>query len=79
MPDEIESISARAQVQLLRVLDDGLVVPLGSDRPRKVDIRLVCASNADLSEEVRRDGQAGLLPPHHGAQHPGAAPARAVG
>ena len=52
--DEIETISSRAQVQLLRVLDDGLVVPLGSDRARKVDIRLICASNADLSEEVRR-------------------------
>ncbi|MGO9310018.1 MAG: sigma-54-dependent transcriptional regulator [Spirochaetia bacterium] len=52
--DEIETISARAQVQLLRVLDDGLVVPLGSDRPRKVDIRLVCASNADLPDAVRR-------------------------
>jgi two-component system C4-dicarboxylate transport response regulator DctD len=54
MLDEIETISARAQVQLLRVLDDGLVVPLGSDRPRKADIRLVCVSNVDLSEEVRR-------------------------
>jgi two-component system, NtrC family, C4-dicarboxylate transport response regulator DctD len=52
--DEIETISSRAQVQLLRVLDDGVVQPLGSDRPRKVDIRLVCASNAELSEEVRR-------------------------
>jgi two-component system C4-dicarboxylate transport response regulator DctD len=52
--DEIETISPRAQVQLLRVLDDGVVVPLGSDRPRTVDIRLVCATNVDLSEEVRR-------------------------
>jgi two-component system C4-dicarboxylate transport response regulator DctD len=52
--DEIETISPRAQVQLLRVLDDGVVQPLGSDRPRTVDIRLVCASNVDLQEEVRR-------------------------
>jgi two-component system C4-dicarboxylate transport response regulator DctD len=52
--DEIESISQRAQVQLLRVLDDGVVVPLGSDSPRSVDIRLLCASNVDLAEEVRR-------------------------
>ncbi len=52
--DEIESISPRAQVQLLRVLDDGVVEQLGSDRPRTVDIRLVCASNAELSDEVRR-------------------------
>jgi two-component system C4-dicarboxylate transport response regulator DctD len=52
--DEIETISPRAQVQLLRVLDDGVVQPLGSDRPRTVDVRLVCASNADLQAEVRR-------------------------
>jgi two-component system C4-dicarboxylate transport response regulator DctD len=52
--DEIESIPLRAQVQLLRVLDDGLVVPLGSDKSRQVDIRLICASNVDLSEEVRK-------------------------
>jgi two-component system C4-dicarboxylate transport response regulator DctD len=52
--DEIESISERAQVQLLRVLDDGLVEPLGSDRPRRVDIRLISASNVDLQDEVRR-------------------------
>ena len=52
--DEVESISARAQIQLLRVLEDGLVTPLGSDRPRKVDIRLISSSNQDLREEVRR-------------------------
>jgi len=51
--DEIETISPRAQVQLLRVLDDGVVEALGSDKPRKVDIRLVCASNVELAEEVR--------------------------
>jgi len=52
--DEIETISPRAQVQLLRVLDDGVVEQLGSDHPRTVSIRLVCASNVDLEAEVRR-------------------------
>ena len=52
--DEIETISERAQIQLLRVLDDGIVEPVGSDKPRKVDIRLISASNVDLQEEVRR-------------------------
>ena len=51
--DEIESISPRAQVQLLRVLDDGIVEPLGSDKPRRVDIRLLSASNADMEAAVR--------------------------
>ena len=52
--DEIETISARAQVQLLRVLDDGVVIPLGSDTPRKTDIRLLAASNTDLELQVRK-------------------------
>ncbi len=52
--DEIESISVRAQVQLLRVLEDGLVQPLGKDKPRKVDIRLLATSKADLQEEVHQ-------------------------
>jgi two-component system C4-dicarboxylate transport response regulator DctD len=52
--DEIETISERAQVQLLRVLDDGIVEPLGSDKPRKVDIRLISASNVNLQEEVSK-------------------------
>ena len=51
--DEIESISERAQVQLLRVLDDGLVQPLGKDTPRKVDIRLLVTTKVDLGEQVR--------------------------
>lgn len=52
--DEIESISVRAQIQLLRVLEDGLVQPLGKDKPRKVDIRLLATSKVDLQEEVRK-------------------------
>jgi DNA-binding NtrC family response regulator len=52
--DEVESISERAQVQLLRVLDDGLVYPLGMDEPRKVDIRLVATTKTDLLDLVRQ-------------------------
>jgi two-component system C4-dicarboxylate transport response regulator DctD len=52
--DEIESISPRAQVQLLRVLEDGLVHPLGKDTSRLVDIRLVATTKVDLAELVGR-------------------------
>jgi len=45
--DEIESISPRAQVGLLRVIEDGLVEPVGSDETRQVDIRLLTATNED--------------------------------
>ena len=51
--DEIESISERAQVQLLRVLEDGMVQPLGRDTVRHVDVRLLATTKADLMEQVR--------------------------
>ena len=54
--DEVESLSARAQVQLLRVLEDGLVEPLGTDRTRKVDIRLLATTKIDLKELVKKGG-----------------------
>ena len=52
--DEVESISERAQLQLLRVVEDGLVQPLGRDEPRQVDIRLLATTKADLAEQVRQ-------------------------
>jgi two-component system C4-dicarboxylate transport response regulator DctD len=51
--DEIESISHAAQVRLLRVLEDGMVHPLGRDTPRKIDARLLVTSKANLSDEVK--------------------------
>jgi len=50
--DEIESLSERAQVQLLRVLEDSLVQPLGQDEPRKVDIRLLATTNTGPKELI---------------------------
>jgi two-component system C4-dicarboxylate transport response regulator DctD len=50
--DEIESLSLKAQVQLLRVLEDGLVEPVGGDEPRRVDIRLVATTKTDLQELI---------------------------
>jgi two-component system C4-dicarboxylate transport response regulator DctD len=52
--DEVECLSQRAQVELLRVLEDGIVQPLGEDKPRKVNFRLLAATNVDLKEEVRK-------------------------
>ncbi len=51
--DEIGEVSAAFQVKLLRVLQEGEVRPLGSGRTRKVDVRIVAASNRDLEAEVR--------------------------
>jgi len=52
--DEIETLSERAQVQLLRVLENSLVLPLGKDKPRKVDVRLITTSKVNIQELLRK-------------------------
>ena len=50
--DEIAELSARAQAKLLRVLQDGEVRRVGENLPRRVDTRIVAATNRRLGEEV---------------------------
>jgi serine/threonine-protein kinase PknK len=51
--DELGEMSLGMQTKLLRVLEDGLVRPLGSERARKVDVRVVAATHRDLAQMVR--------------------------
>ena len=51
--DEIENTTPNLQAKLLRVIETGDVRPVGGSAVRRVDVRLVTASNRDLGDEVR--------------------------
>ena len=52
--DEIGDISRDLQVALLRVLEEGEITRIGESKPRRVDVRVICATHHDLMVEVER-------------------------
>jgi DNA-binding NtrC family response regulator len=52
--DEIGNLSPNGQVKLLRVLQTGEFQRLGSNATRKTDVRLISATNANLTEAIRQ-------------------------
>lgn len=52
--DEIGELPLPAQAKLLRVLQDGMVEPLGHRKPHKVNVRLVSATNKKLRQLVKK-------------------------
>ena len=51
--DEIANVPVRQQAKLLRVLESGELERVGSSQTRRVDVRLLCATNAQLAEEAK--------------------------
>jgi DNA-binding NtrC family response regulator len=54
--DEVGELPLGTQAKLLRVLQDGLIEPIGAKQSHKVDVRIVGATNVDVHKAIR-DGQ----------------------
>lgn len=52
--DEVGNLSYEVQVQLLRALQERKIKPVGSNNEMQVDIRVIAATNEDLTEAVKR-------------------------
>ncbi|MDU0369055.1 sigma-54-dependent transcriptional regulator [Hymenobacter endophyticus] len=52
--DEIGELDLASQVKLLRVLQDRTYEVLGDSKPRRLDIRVICATNRNLAEMVQQ-------------------------
>ncbi|MCF6148027.1 MAG: sigma 54-interacting transcriptional regulator [Candidatus Kuenenia sp.] len=52
--DEIGDMHIDAQAKLLRVLQDGMFYSVGSEKPKKVDVRIVAATNRNLKEMIKQ-------------------------
>jgi len=51
--DEIGELPLSLQAKILRFLEDGTVERIGSEKPKKVDVRVIAATNRDLETEVK--------------------------
>jgi transcriptional regulator with PAS, ATPase and Fis domain len=53
--DEIGELPAALQPKLLRLLENGEVLPIGSNSPIKIDVIVIAATNRNLGEQVKSD------------------------
>jgi Nif-specific regulatory protein len=52
--DEMGEMPLTLQAKLLRVLQDGTIRPVGATSEKQVDVRIICATNRDLTAEVEK-------------------------
>ncbi len=52
--DEVAEMPLQTQVRLLRVLETGEFIKVGSSKTQKTDVRIVAATNKDIPEEIRK-------------------------
>lgn len=53
--DEVGDLSLKAQAKVLRVLEEGEIQRVGSAEIKKVDVRVIAATNKDLSAEIKKN------------------------
>jgi DNA-binding NtrC family response regulator len=53
--DELGELNKNIQVKLLRFLESGEIRPVGDTQPRRLDVRVLCATNRDLREMIKED------------------------
>ena len=52
--DEVGDLGLEAQAKVLRALEDGMIERVGGERPKRVDVRVIAATNHDLARAVAK-------------------------